>query len=350
MRLACLTCLSLVLSLTPAGYLGAQTIEDETVLESARVLREVMSIPGKAIPESLLADAQAIAVVPGMLKGGFVVGVRHGHGVLVVRDDTGAWRAPAFISVTGGSVGWQAGIQATDLVLVFKTRGSVTGLLRGRFTIGADASVAAGPVGRQASAGTDAQLKAEILSYSRSRGLFAGVAVDGAVLQVDQRAGAAYYGARPGQQPAIPASALKLLETVAQYTTPPPSVPAGKAPAVVAIPKEVPPPPMPVVVDERELVRRDLAGASQRLAAIIDARWQQFLALPAEVYTGQAAPPAEVLEQSARRYDMVARDARYRALTERREFQETHVLLSRYASLYQPQPRGVVDLPPPPGK
>jgi lipid-binding SYLF domain-containing protein len=349
MRFAWLFSLSVAVVLSP-GWVGAQSIEDETVLESAQVLREVMSIPGKAIPESLLADAQAIAIVPGMLKGGFVVGLRHGHGVLVVRDDSGAWRAPAFISVTGGSVGWQAGLQATDLVLVFKTRGSVTGLLRGKFTIGADASVAAGPVGRQASAGTDTQLKAEILSYSRSRGLFAGVAVDGAVLHVDQRAGAAYYAARPGQQPTIPASAIKLLEAVAQYTSPPVKVPVGKAPVAVAIPKEAPPPPMPMVVDERELVRRDLAGASQRLLSVVDQRWQQFLALPAEVYTGQAAPPPEALEQTARRYDTVAGDARYRALTERREFQETHALLNRYTSLHQPRPMGVIKLPPPPGK
>lgn len=349
MRFAWLASLALAVLLSPSSRAGAQSALDESVLESAQVLREVMSIPAKAIPESLLADAQAIAIVPGMIKGGFVVGVRHGHGVLVVRDDSGAWRAPAFISVTGGSVGWQAGLQATDLVLVFKTRGSVTGLLRGKFTIGADASVAAGPIGRQASAGTDAQLKAEILSYSRSRGLFAGVAVDGAVLHVDQRAGAAYYAVRPGQQPTIPASAMKLLETVAQYTSPP-KVAVGSAPVAVAIPKDVPPPPMPMVVDERELVRRDLAGASQRLLAVVDQRWQQFLALPAEVYNGQAAPPAEALEQTARRYDTVAGDARYRALTERREFQETHALLSRYASLHQPPPAGVIKLPPPPGK
>ncbi len=119
---------------------------------------------------------------------------RFGRGVILVRDPNGAWRAPLFVTFTGGSVGWQLGLQSTDVVLVFKNRKGLETMLSGsEFTLGADASVAAGPVGRQATAGTDIKLNAEIYSYSRSRGLFAGVALDGSVLKVDNRAVAAYY-------------------------------------------------------------------------------------------------------------------------------------------------------------
>jgi SH3 domain-containing YSC84-like protein 1 len=161
-----------------------------------------------------------------VLKGGFVVGVRHGRGVALVRDEQGAWRPPVFVSLTGGSIGWQAGLQATDVILVFRTSKSVQGLLNGKFTIGADAAAAAGPVGRQASAATDAQLRAEILSYSRSRGLFAGVSLDGSMLQIDQATTQAYYqlgslipNAAGWPNPAtLPSSAVQLLDAVARHT------------------------------------------------------------------------------------------------------------------------------------
>src|SRR5262249_4302834 len=156
--------------------------------------------------------------IPGMIKGGFIVGARHGKGVLVVRDPSGNWNMPVLITVTGGSIGWQAGLNSTDVIAVFRNRRGVEGLMRGRFTSGADAGVAAGPVGREASAATDGQLKAEILSWSRSRGLFAGVAIDGASMQVNQRANAAYYAPRPGQpQGAVPVSAVRLVEQIAAY-------------------------------------------------------------------------------------------------------------------------------------
>ena len=182
----------LVLAL-PTGAIRAQSSEENTVEAAHEVLREIMAIPGKGIPASLLADAQGVAIIPDMLKGGFIVGVRHGKGVILTRNAAGEWSTPVFITVTGGSVGFQAGLQATDVVAVFRNRQGVDRLMRGKFTIGADAAVAVGPVGREASAATDAQLKAEILSYSRSRGLFAGVAIDGAAMQVDHKATAAYY-------------------------------------------------------------------------------------------------------------------------------------------------------------
>jgi lipid-binding SYLF domain-containing protein len=218
---------ALAWSTTAVGQVGAPAApssrETSTVDDSAQVLKEIMEIPAKAIPVALLADAKAIVVVPKMMKGGFVVGLRHGHGVMLVRDEKEGWRAPAFVTITGGSIGWQIGIQATDLILVFKTRKSVDRLLRGKFTIGADASAAAGPVGREAAAATDATLDAEIYSYSRTRGLFVGVSLDGSAIQIDTAANAQYYrvmGETLGRPPELPLSAQRLLSTVVQYTSP----------------------------------------------------------------------------------------------------------------------------------
>jgi len=170
---------ALLVVAVPSGAIRAQSVEEGTVEAASEVLREITAIPAKAIPAALLADAQGVVIIPGMIKGGFVIGARHGKGVLVARNAAGEWLAPVFITVTGGSVGLQAGLEATDVVAVFRNRQGVDRLMRGKLTIGADAAVAAGPIGRDASAATNAQLKAEILSYSRSRGLFAGVAIDG---------------------------------------------------------------------------------------------------------------------------------------------------------------------------
>lgn len=168
--------------------------EAKKVQESADVLREIMRIPEKGIPPVLLRDAKAVAIIPGVIKGAFVVGGRHGSGVLSIRGEDGLWSDPIFVSITGGSVGWQVGASSTDLILVFKTLKDVDRLLQGKFTLGADAAVAAGPVGRKAEAATDVMLQSEILSYSRSRGLFAGVSLEGAALLVDEEATATYYG------------------------------------------------------------------------------------------------------------------------------------------------------------
>lgn len=168
--------------------------EEELKVEAAtEVITEIKAIPEKGIPPALLDDAYGVAVIPGVIKVGFVVGGRHGKGILVVKQD-GGWSDPTFVSITGGSVGWQIGAQSTDVILVFKSKKGVDGVTSGKVTLGADAAVAAGPVGRQASASTDVQLKAEIYSYSRSRGLFAGVALEGAVLQIDHRSNWDFYG------------------------------------------------------------------------------------------------------------------------------------------------------------
>lgn len=172
----------------------AQIKETERVKNSIEVLDAIMSIPEKGIPPVLLRNAHAVAIIPHVVKLGFVIGGRHGKGVVMVRGEDGQWSSPSFISFTGGSVGWQIGAQAADIILVFKSSKGVEGMMKGKFTLGADASVAAGPVGRHVEAGTDVALKAEIYSYSRSRGLFAGVALEGSALRIDDDANAYFYG------------------------------------------------------------------------------------------------------------------------------------------------------------
>lgn len=161
---------------------------------AARVLKEIMQAPDKSIPRDLLQSAHAIVVVPDVIKAGFVIGGRRGEGLIAVKAQDGTWSNPAFINLTGGSVGFQAGVSSTDVILVFRTQRGVDSIVHGKFTIGADASAAAGPVGRSAQAATDAQLKAEIFSYSRARGLFAGVAFDGTVLSINHSSNQLIYG------------------------------------------------------------------------------------------------------------------------------------------------------------
>ena len=180
-----------ILAAAPSMAAGGETAR---VATAADVMNQIMQIPEKAIPPALLANAQGIAIVPGVIKVGFVVGGQYGRGVLVVREKDGSWSRPVFITLTSGSVGWQIGAESTDFVLVFKTRKSVEGALNGKFTLGADAAVAAGPVGRRAEAATDVKLEAEIYSYSRNRGLFAGLSLEGSALQIDDAADAAFYG------------------------------------------------------------------------------------------------------------------------------------------------------------
>ena len=168
--------------------------EDERAANAVKVLDEIMRMPEDAIPGKLLETAHAVAVIPSVVKAGLVVGGRHGKGLIAVRRRDGTWSHPSYIKLTGASVGFQAGVQSTDVVLVFRTPRGVDSIVHGKFTLGADAAVAAGPVGRSAEASTDGQLKAEIYSYSRARGLFAGVALDGAVLSIDHDANEVIYG------------------------------------------------------------------------------------------------------------------------------------------------------------
>src|SRR5579864_3893682 len=167
--------------------------EQARLLTATQVLEELRGARDQAIPDRLLERAYGIAVIPDMTKVAFFAGGRRGHGVLVVRDKQGRFSSPVFVTMTGGSFGWQWGVQSADLVLVFTTPKGVEGINGGKVTLGADASVAAGPVGRQASAATDTSFKAEVYSYSRSRGVFAGIALDGTAITIDDDADAAFY-------------------------------------------------------------------------------------------------------------------------------------------------------------
>jgi lipid-binding SYLF domain-containing protein len=171
----------------------AASREEKRVGDAADVLEQLLRIPEKTVPPALLSRAYAVAIIPNVYKAAFGLGARRGKGIIVVRQDDNSWSNPAFITLTGGSVGWQAGLQSSDIVLVFKTRKGVEGIENGRLTLGADASVAAGPLGRQTGIATDLEFKAEVYSYSRSRGLFAGVALEGTGVTMDRKANAAFY-------------------------------------------------------------------------------------------------------------------------------------------------------------
>jgi len=172
----------------------AGTREDERARNAVRVLTDIQAIPENAIPDKLLDEAKAIVIVPDTIKAGLVIGGRRGHGIMAVKSPDGTWSNPSFVTLTGGSIGFQAGVQSSDVVLVFRSDRGVDSIVNGKFTLGADAAVAAGPVGRNAAMTTDGQFKAEIWSWSRARGLFAGVALDGAVLSIDDGANQATYG------------------------------------------------------------------------------------------------------------------------------------------------------------
>jgi lipid-binding SYLF domain-containing protein len=201
--------------------------EEGRLLTATEVLEEVQAMPDQQIPDALLSRAYGIAVIPDVTKIAFIFGGRHGNGVLVVRDKlTTPWSNPTFISLTGGSWGLQAGAQSSDIILVFTTKTGIEGIAGGKLTLGADASVATGPVGRQGSAATDMQFNAEIYSYARTRGLFGGIALDGSVISMDRSANAAFYAKSgvsateiiSGQAPAAPPTAQRFLERLAQAT------------------------------------------------------------------------------------------------------------------------------------
>jgi lipid-binding SYLF domain-containing protein len=220
-----------VLSVAPA----TAATPSQTLQSATDVLDELTTIPAKCIPPALLANAHGVAIIPQTIKAGFILGGRGGQGVVLSRDRNGAWGEPVFVNFGGGSVGFQVGIQSTDLVLVFKTRESLNRILKGKgkLTLGADASVAAGPVGRQAEAGTDGVLKAEIVSYSRARGLFAGVALDGAAIWYDVGANAQF---QRDPRPEVRQLAALLQARLGELSM--------LTPAVQPAPVKTPPPPL----------------------------------------------------------------------------------------------------------
>lgn len=172
----------------------ASAREEARLIEASGVLEELFAQRDTSIPEKLMARAYGVAVIPNVVKVAAVVGGRRGSGAMVVRDANGKFSDPIMVSLTGGNVGWQIGVQSTDIVLVFTTAKGIEGIADGKLTLGADASVAAGPVGRAASASTDQNFTAEVYSYSRNRGLFAGIALDGSILSIDSKSNKGLYG------------------------------------------------------------------------------------------------------------------------------------------------------------
>jgi lipid-binding SYLF domain-containing protein len=196
MRLPTLAVLfALTLAPSVASAQPANSSEAERLRQAVTVFNEIMGADDKSIPNSILGKAEGIAIFPNTIKGGFVVGGMRGRGVISARTANG-WSSPAFMTLTGGSIGLQIGGQAADLVLIIMQRRGLESLVKNQFKLGADAAVAAGPVGRDAQASTDLQLRAEILSYSRARGLFAGVTVNGSTLRGDRDANERFYGKR----------------------------------------------------------------------------------------------------------------------------------------------------------
>jgi SH3 domain-containing YSC84-like protein 1 len=196
------------------------------------VFQEIMSTPDKSIPEDLLKSSKCIAIIPGEKKVAFGIGGNYGKGLATCRIANG-WSAPMFLAIGGGSVGFQIGGSSTDLVALFMNDQALQKLVSDKFTIGADATAAAGPVGRQAAAGTDVKLNAQILTYARSKGAFAGVSLDGAVVQADKSGDQAMYGADVSRQEIlngkvpVPESAQPLLKSIAKYAGEAKPVPSG---------------------------------------------------------------------------------------------------------------------------
>ncbi|MCK6370600.1 MAG: lipid-binding SYLF domain-containing protein [Gammaproteobacteria bacterium] len=209
---------------------------DIRVDTATQILQDLKRMPENAIPPALLNRAYAIAVIPSTIKAGFMFGGTFGRGIVVARRADGQWSNPAFVQLTQGSFGFQAGVQSTDLILVFKTQRALDGLASGKITLGGDASIAAGPVGRKAVAATDLRMQSEIYSYSRNRGFFAGISLQGGVLSMDRKSNAQFYAgeANPGKilfDTSIPAptSGRRFVDTLTAMTPAPNRQPATRA-------------------------------------------------------------------------------------------------------------------------
>lgn len=236
---------------SPAARADGKT--EQRLDESKKVFESFSDLSEQAIPDWLLERAYGVVVVPHVIRGALFVGGRGGRGVMAVRNPDGSWSNPVFVTLAGASVGFQWGVQATDLVLVMMSRKSVEGISDGKVTLGADASVAAGPIGRSAAAATDATLKAQVLAYSRSEGIFAGVALDGSVIAIDDASNASAYGVSgilasqilEGQAVSAPVAARDFTAALERATAgAAPPTPQTVAPAE-AMPRDPTPPPAP---------------------------------------------------------------------------------------------------------
>jgi lipid-binding SYLF domain-containing protein len=219
---AILSGLALLLSLPAIAFASDKDDDISRIQNATRVFHEIMDTPDKGIPSDILASAKCIAIIPGDKKFAFIFGGNYGRGLVTCHSESG-WSAPLFLAIEGGSVGYQIGGSSTDLVMVFMNDHALKSLLGDKFKLGGDATVAAGPVGRDASAGTDVRLNAEILSYSRSKGIFAGISLDGAVVQADKSGDHAMYGDSVSRKDIldrtapVPESAQPLIREIARY-------------------------------------------------------------------------------------------------------------------------------------
>ena len=208
-------------ALVSSATMFAETAQ-ERLAEATAVFNEIMATPDKGVPQDLLEDARCVVIVPGMKKAAFVVGGEYGRGFVLCRNGA-TWGAPAAIRIEGGSVGFQIGASATDVVMLVRNDRGMDKLVGDKFTLGADASIAAGPVGRTANAKTDAKMSAEILAWSRSKGLFAGVSLSGATLRPDRDENAELYGQKLGTKEILagsvkmPAAASPLVAALSKY-------------------------------------------------------------------------------------------------------------------------------------
>ncbi|MGI9469482.1 MAG: YSC84-related protein [Rubripirellula sp.] len=357
-----------------------QQMEAATVQAATSVLSEAMTTPGNKIPQAMLSDAYGVAIIPNVIKGGFIVGARFGRGLLFIRDANGIWHAPVFITLTGGNIGWQVGVQSSDIILVFKTLNSVQGILQGKLTIGADAAASAGPVGRQTAAATDGQLKAEIYTYSRSRGLFAGVSIDGSVVRTDPLATSSYYhSAGPGTPLVIPPAALQLTQTIARYAgtvpqptptavvpaapvggnlgvpfgtptagtgQPVPAVPATAASTVTVITQN-PPIIRQQVGSEADVLRTQLTKLAPELYEKLDDNWKNYLALPSSIFLTGGHPSESEIATVVEHFEAVATNPAYKQLASYPAFQSVYGVLRHYQQTIT-SASSTLNLPPPP--
>ena len=220
------TIMGLILTLVGGFAAQAATEADKRLDAAAAALNDIMAVSDKAIPQDLLGKAECVIVVPGLKKGAFIIGAKFGRGFLMCRKDGGVgWSSPAAIKVEGGSVGFQIGGSETDVIMLVLNKGGKDKLLSSKFTLGGDASVAAGPIGRESSADTDAKFRAEILTYSRSRGVFAGISLQGATLRPDKDANEELYGKGKENKDIVmgdssaTASAQGLIATLNKYSS-----------------------------------------------------------------------------------------------------------------------------------
>jgi len=226
------SCLAIVLgllALAPRPCPAEKTSfgpETQRIENAINVLNELVGLPAEGIPARIFQKSSGIAVIPGVIKAAYGLGGQYGKGIIVLRNEKNEWSNPVFISLYGGSIGWQIGVQKADFILVFKTVQTIRNIAQGKITMGADVSVSAGPVGKTAEANTDLELKAEILSYSKSRGLFAGVSVKGATIQIDKEANRIFYEKGEisvdeifsGENVKAPAIVEKLKTVLAEYS------------------------------------------------------------------------------------------------------------------------------------